>query len=242
MEEQIERLTTINESVRKTLGASKARIHVLATEKAELQTELRALRCKDESPVESDEYEADEEAEDVEGFMESYSEQQEQNSEEEEKEVDEETVQNSEENGKEVVAISNGKPPPKPPRLQLEVDENADVLNNNKSNVEDNETTTKVERKENEINVKENGNEEEEANGDWEFVGRPRSTAYNREKSEEERKRKRAENQKRAEKENKDPNRPRYTKAEMLEILTERNKLKERVFALQDELKIYKPG
>lgn len=241
MEEQIERLTTINESVRKTLGASKARIHTLAKEKAELQTELRALRRKDDSPVESDE---SEDAEDLEGFMDSYNEQKEQNSEEEEgEEVDEETVQNSEENTEEVVAISNGKPPPKPPRLKVEGEENADVLNNNESNVGDNETTTKADRKENELNVKQNGNDEEEANdADWQIVDRTRTNAYSREKSEEERKEKRVENQKRGEKENKDPNRPRYTKAEMLEILTERNNLKERVFALQDELKIYKPG
>lgn len=245
MEEQIERLTTINESVRKTLGASKARIHTLAKEKAELQTELRALRLKDESPVESDESEGAE-AEDLEGYMDNYSEheQHEQDSEEEgEEKVDEETVQKSEENNEEVVAISNGKPPPKPPRLKAEAEENADVLNNNENNVGDNEITTKAGRKENELNVKQNGNDEEEANDDgWEIVGRTRTAAYSREKSEEERKEKRAENQKRAEKENKDPNRPRYTKAEMLEILTERNSLKERVFALQDELKIYKPG
>ncbi|KAL9981913.1 hypothetical protein ACROYT_G010677 [Oculina patagonica] len=246
VEEQIERLTTINESVRKTLGASKARIHTLAKEKAELQTELRALRrIKDDTPVETDESE-EEDAEDLEGFMDSYNEPQEQNSEEEEEEgeeVDEETVQNSGENTEEVVAISNGKPPPKPPRVKGEGEENADVLNNNESNVGDDEAKTKADMKENELNVKQNGKDEEEANDDdWQIVGRTRTNAYTREKSEEERKEKRAENQKRGEKENKDPNRPRYTKAEMLEILTERNNLKEKVFALQDELKIYKPG
>ncbi len=127
---------------------------------------------------------------------------------------DEETVQSFEENTEEVLAISNGKPPPKPPRLKVEGEENADVLNNNESK----ETTTKADRKENELNVKQNGKDEEEAND-----GERRE---NREKSEEGRKEKRAENQKRAEKENKDPNRPRYTKAEMLEILTERNNFK----------------
>lgn len=245
VEEQIERLTTINESVRKTLGASKARIHTLAKEKAELQTELRALRHKDETPLQSDESDA----EDIEGFMESYSEQQEQNSagedEEGEGEVDEETVQNSEENTEDVVALSNRKPPSKPPRLQLEGEENADVLNNNENNVGNNETKIIEGGKENEMKVRQNGNDEEEANsGDWEIVGRTTKTAYNREKSQEERRQRRAENQRlgRADKENKDPNRPRYTKAEMLEILTERNNLKERVFALQDELRIYKPG
>lgn len=234
MEEQIERLTTINESVRKTLGASKERIHTLAKEKAELQTELRALRRKDETPLQSDESDA----EDIEGFMDSFSEQQNAEGEEEEEgRVDEETEQNSAGNTGDEVALGKGKPPPKPPRLQLEGVENADVLNNNENNVCNNETKVIEVVKEEDMLVRQNGNDKEEANtGDWEIVGPTSKIMYNREKSQEARK------ERRADKENKDPNRPRYTKAEMLEILTERNNLKERVFALQDELKIYKPG
>ena len=230
MEEQIERLTTINESVRKTLGASKERIHTLAKEKAELQTELRALRHKDETPLQSDESDA----EDIEGFMDSFREQQ--NAEGEE-EVDEETEKDSEGNTGDEVVLGKGKPPPKPPRLQLEGVENADVLNNNENNVCNNDTKVIEGVKEEDMLVRQNGNDKEEDNtGDWEIVGPASKITYNREKSQEARK------ERRADKENKDPNRPRYTKAEMLEILTERNNLKERVFALQDELKIYKPG
>lgn len=234
MEEQIERLTTINESVRKTLGASKERIHTLAKEKAELQTELRALRRKDDTPLHSD----DSDAEDIEGFMDNFSEQQNaEREEEEEGRVDEETEQNSEGNTGDDEALGKGNPPPKPPRLQLEGVENADVLNNNENNVCNNETKAIEDVKEEEMLVRQNGNDKEEANtGDWEIVDPTSKTTYNREKSQEARK------ERRADKENKDPNRPRYTKAEMLEILTERNNLKERVFALQDELKIYKPG
>lgn len=242
MEEQIERLTTINESVRKTLGASKTRIHTLAQEKAELQTELRALRHKDDTPLQSDESGA----EDIEGFMDSFSEEHDAKEEEEGEGVDEETVQNSEGNTEDVAPLSNGKPPPKPPRLQLEREENADVLNNNENNVGNNKANVIEGGKENEMMVGQNGNDEEEENrGDWEIVGRTTKTGYNSEKSHEERKERRAENQRQGRadgKENKDPNRPRYTKAEMLEILTERNNLKEKVFALQDELRIYKPG
>lgn len=234
MEEQIERLTTINESVRKTLGASKERIHTLAKEKAELQTELRALRRKDDTPLHSDESDA----EDIEGFMDSFSEQQNaEREEEEEGRVDEETEQNSEGNTGDDEALGKGNPPPKPPRLQLEGVENADVLNNNENNVCNNETKAIEDVKEEEMLVRQNGNDKEEANtGDWEIVDPTSKTTYSREKSQVSRK------ERRADKENKDPNRPRYTKAEMLEILTERNNLKERVFALQDELKIYKPG
>ena len=236
VEEQFERLTTVNESVRKTLAASKARIHILAKEKAELQTELRALRRKDDTPLQSDESGA----EDIEGFMDNCSEQQ--DAEEEEEGFGEETVQHPEGNIEDVAPLGNGKPPPKPPRLQLQGEENGDVSNNN----ENNETKVIEGRKENEMMVGQNGNdEEEESNDDWEIVGRTTKTAYNRERSHDERKERRAENQQQGRangKENKDPNRPRYTKAEMLEILTERNSLKEKVFALQDELRIYKPG
>lgn len=199
------------------------------------------LRHKGETPLQSDESGA----EDIEGFMDNTSEQLDAEGEEEEVGVDEESVQNSEGNTEDVAALSNRKPPPKPPRLQLEGGKNADVLNNNENNVENNETKVIEVAKEKEIMVEQNGNdEEEEDHGDWEIVGPVTKTAYNREISRKEHKETRSENQRegRADKENKDPDRPRYTKAEMLEILTERNGLKEKVFALQDELRIYKPG
>ncbi|KAJ7387118.1 Rab interacting lysosomal protein-like 1 [Desmophyllum pertusum] len=130
VEEQIERLTTINESVRKTLDASKARIHSLAEEKAELQTELRALRRKGDSRPESDE---NEEAESIEGFMDSC-ELQQQDSGEEGGDENEENVQNSDEN------TELEKPaPPKPPRIKIEpeAEANIDEFNNNENNVVD---------------------------------------------------------------------------------------------------------
>ena len=40
---------------------------------------------------------------------------------------------------------------------------------------------------------------------------------------------------------NLDPNRPRYTRKELEEVLFERNKLKEEVFTLREELALYKP-
>ena len=242
MEEQIERLTTINESVRKTLGASQARISILAKEKAELQTELRTFkRTTSVLPVQTVE---DEDVEE-EGFIDSDNELQEQNSGEEGEEgeeVEEGKTTNSDEKTEEIVDLSKGKPPQKPPRMKIETEaeETGDKLNNNENGVSDRDIheNGKDELKEKEFNR--NGNDEERDDG-WEFVVGPPKTSYKREKSEEERKEKRDENQTRGEKERKDPNRPRYTKAEMLEILIERNNLKERVFALEDELKIYKP-
>lgn len=166
---------------------------------------------------------------------------QQQDSGEEGGDENEENVQNSDEN------TELEKPaPPKPPRIKIEpeAEANIDEFNNNENNVVDKKTKMKVGGKENEIHVRQNGNDEGGANeGDWEIVGRTVKTGNSSEKTGEERKEKRTENQTRAtDKANKDPNRPRYTKAEMLEILIERNSLKEKVFALQDELKIYKPA
>ena len=213
----------------------------MAKEKAELQTELRTLRLKGEPQTESDD---NEDADSVEQFMNSYSEQPHKigaEDGEEKEEVIEEKVKNSDENSENVDLI-NGKPPPKPPRLKIEeeAEEHVDEYNNNESEVVEIKTEVKVERKEDEVHVNQNGDDEEGASeDDWEIVGRTRKTAFSREKTKDGDKENK-DNQSRVE--NKDPNRPRYTKAEMLEILIERNNLKEQVFALQDELKIYKPG
>ena len=235
MEEQIERLTTINESVRKTLGASQARISVLAKEKAELQTELRSIkRTRSVLQVQTGQDESIEE----EGFVDSDNEVQEQISADEGEEVEEEKMQNVDERPEEVVDLSKRIPPPKPPRPELDAEQNGDRLNNNENGIDGQDKNGRDEHKENEFN--QNGDEQHE-HDDWEFVGETPKTAYKREKAKEELKEKRQESQNKAEKDKKDPNRPRYTKAEMLGILTERNNLKERVFALEDELKIYKP-
>ena len=238
MEEQIERLTTINESVRKTLGASQARISGLAKEKAELQTELRSIkRTRSVLQVQTGQDESINE----EGSVDSDSEVQERISADEGEDVEEEKMQNVDERPEEVVDLSKGIPPPKPPRQELELDaeRNRDESNNNENGISDQYKNGRDEHTKNELNK--NGNDEQHEHDDWEFVGETPKTAYEREKAKEERKEKREENQNKPEKEKKDPNRPRYTKAEMLEILTERNNLKERVFALEDELKIYKP-
>lgn len=246
VEEQIVRLTNINESVRKTLGASKDRIHDLAREKAELQTELRALRLRAEPLAESDE---NGDAESVEQFMNSYGKQPlENHGAEDDKEGEalaEDTVKNSDENSG-TVEISTKNPPPKPPRLKVEEEggENVDEYNNNETKVAEDKTDpeVQVERKEKEVLIKQIDDDKEGTGDDgWEIVGRSPKKVLNGEKSKDGGTEKR-ESQTRAETGNKDPNRPRYTKAEMLEVLTERNKLKEQVFALQDELKIYKPG
>lgn len=237
MEEQIQRLTTINESVRKTLGASQARISVLAKEKAELQTELRMLkRTTSVSEVQTGQDENVEE----EGFEDSENELEDQNSADEGEEAEEEKNLNSDQKSEEILDLSNVKPPPKPPRVKIELDaeENGDKLNSNESGVGNGDENGKDDLKENELNGKDKGEEHED---DWEFVGGKPKTSYSREKSEEQKNERNEDNQSRKEKEKKDPNRPRYTKAEMLEILIERNNLKERVFALEDELKIYKP-
>lgn len=248
VEEQIVRLTNINESVRKTLGASKDRIHDLAKEKAELQTELRALRLKAESQAESDESDMGEEAESVEQFMNSHSQQPLENGTENGKDGEdkaEDTMKTFNGNS-ETVEFSTEVPPPKPPRLVIEEGgrEEEDKCNNNEKGSPHDKMEPKgqVERKEVQVLVKQIGDDEEEiGDNEWEFDGRTSKKVQIRETSKEGDTEKK-DSQTRAESGNKDPNRPRYTKTEMLEVLTERNNLKEQVFALQDELKIYKPG
>lgn len=248
VEEQIVRLTNINEGVRKTLGASKDRIHDLAKEKAELQTELRALRLKAESQAESDESDMGEEAESVEQFMNSHSQQPLENGTKNGKDGEdkaEDTMKTFNGNS-ETVEFSTEVPPPKPPRLVIEEGgrEEEDKCNNNEKGGPHDKMEPKgqIERKEVQVLVKQIGDDEEEiGDNEWEFVGRTSKEVQIRETSKEGDTEKK-DSQSRAESGNKDPNRPRYTKAEMLEVLTERNNLKEQVFALQDELKIYKPG
>ena len=239
MEEQIDRLTTINESVRKSLGASQARISVLAKEKAELQTELRTLN-RPATPIQEQAGQEEEIVEEKGVIYNDDDDLQEQtdNANETEEVEDEETPQNAFEKTEVIVNLSEANPPPKPPRLKvnLEATENGIEFHQNHYNG----IEGKDEQKENKSDI--NGNGEEHEDGDWEFLGEIEKPDFKREKSEEEQKVKAAVNHTRGEKEIKlDPNRPRYTKAEMLEVLIERNNLKERVFALEDELKIYKP-
>ena len=232
MEEQIDRLTTINESVRKSLGASQARISVLAKEKAELQTELRTLK-RPATPIQKQAGQEEEIIEEKRVIYNDDNELQEQhdNANETEEVEDEETPQNSFEKTEVIVNLSEANPPPKPPRLKVELEATANHYNGIEG---------KDEQRKNKSDI--NGNDEEHEDGDWEFLGEIEKPDYTREKSEEEQKVKAVVNHTRGEMEIKlDPNRPRYTKAEMLEVLIERNNLKERVFALEDELKIYKP-
>lgn len=239
MEEQIDRLTTINESVRKSLGASQARISVLAKEKAELQTELRTLN-RPATPIQEQAGQEEEIVEEKGVIYNDDDDLQEQtdNVNETEEVEDEETSQNAFEKTEVIVNLSEANPPPKPPRLKvdLEATENGIEFHQNHYNG----IEGKDEQRENKSDI--NGNGEEHEDGDWEFLGEIEKPDFKREKSEEEQKVKAVVNHTRGEKEIKlDPNRPRYTKAEMVEVLIERNNLKERVFALEDELKIYKP-
>ena len=240
MEEQIDRLTNINESVRKSLGASQARISVLAKEKAELQTELRTLK-RPATPIQEQEGQEEEIIEERGARCNDDNEQlqeQQDNANETEEVEDEETPQNSFEKTEVTVNLSEANPPPKPPRLKVELEatENGVEFHDNHYNG----IEGKEEQRENKSDI--NGNDEEHEDGDWEFLGEIEKPDFKRETSEEEQKVKAVVNHTRGEKEIKlDPNRPRYTKAEMLEVLIERNNLKERVFALEDELKIYKP-
>ena len=239
MEEQIDRLTTINESVRKSLGASQARISVLAKEKAELQTELRTLK-RPATPIQEQAGQEEEitEEEGVTHNDDNELQEQQDNTNETEEVEDEKTPQNSFEKTEVIVNLSEANPPPKPPRLKVELEatENGVEFHENHCNG----VEGKDEQRENKSNG--NNNDEEHKHDDWEFLDEIEKPDYKREKSEEERKVKAVGNHTRGEKEIQlDPNRPRYTKAEMLEVLIERNNLKERVFALEDELNIYKP-
>lgn len=279
MEEQIQRLTTINESVRKTLAASQARVNTLAKEKAELQTELRTL-SRGTNVVQGNQLDAVDDADPERANLE----QQQQVSNEENgenvygrnhefqqlKRVENaeavgltdratpqleavESVQDVDDRGElqelnikknaEDEGVENEKgqgtsdktsqtilkddksevPPPKPPRLQIELD---DEKGGNDHTEEDSNDNTSIEKDE---------------HADWEFIRVAPKVKSKLEKWTEQKEK--AESKLTSTMVNiKDPNRPRYTKAEMLEVLIERNNLKERVFALEDELRIYKPS
>lgn len=230
MEEQIQRLTTINESLRKTLSASQARVSTLAKEKAELQTELRSVnRTKLPSVLQVQENQ-EENIDDADLINSDH---------EEGVEVEDEKIQDKmDELSETAVDVSKGVPPPKPPRLknELDVEQNGDGLTGNESAVSDQD------KDETQDDLNRNGPDEKDEHGDWELIGEASKTAFDAKKSIE-RKEKVGGNQLQTEMDKKkDPNRPRYTKAEMLEVLIERNNLKEQVFALKDELRIYKPS
>lgn len=297
MEEQIQRLTTINESVRKTLVASQARVSTLAKEKAELQTDLRTLsRGTKVVKPEDDQAEAVDHADPGRAN----DEQQQQLSIGENREdvygrshelQQLNSVQNREavgvrdhatpqleavENGQDVddrvrlqevnttknaedAGVENEKgqgkidkmsqqilkddesrmPPPKPPRLQTELDDEKggnDLRPRNEG---------RVVRDQNKRHTEEDSNDiesiREDEHDDWEFIGVAPKVKSKVEKSTEQKENAESKVTSRMV-DIKDPNRPRYTKAEMLEILVERNNWKEKVFALEDELRTYKPS
>ncbi|XP_067032357.1 RILP-like protein 1 [Acropora muricata] len=286
MEEQIQRLTTINESVRKTLVASQARVNTLAKEKAELQTELRTLSrgtnvvqlqgnyldAVDDADPERANLEQQQQVsteENVENLygrnhelqqlklvanaeavgltdratpqleaaesgqdMDDRGELQELNT---TKNAEDEGVENekgqgtSDKTSQTILKDDKSEvPPPKPPRLQIELDDEKggdDLWPSNEGRV-----VSDQEKRHTEEDSNDNTSIEKDEHADWEFIRVAPKVKSKLEKWTEQ-------------KENiKDPNRPRYTKAEMLEVLIERNNLKERVFALEDELRIYKPS
>lgn len=296
MEEQIQRLTTINESVRKTLVASQARVNTLAKEKAELQTELRTLsRGTNVVQLQGNQLDTVDDAD-----LERANDEQQQLSTEENGEnvygknhelqqlkrtqngqavdlsdsatpqleavesgqnVDDRgglqeltTTKNAEdagvknEKGQDTIdktsqtILKDNKsevPPPKPPRLQIELDDEEGGNDFRPSN--EGRLVIDQDKRHTEEHSNDNTSIERDEHADWEFIGVPPKVKSKVEKSTEQKEK--TESKLTSLMVNiKDPNRPRYTKAEMLEILIERNNLKERVFALEDELRIYKPS
>lgn len=285
MEEQIQRLTIINESVRKTLVASQARVNTLAKEKAELQTELRTFRRgTNVVQLQGNQLDAVDDADPERANLE----QQQQVSTEENVEnvygrnhelqqlkratpqleaaesgqdVDDRgelqelnTTKNAEDEGVEnekgqgtsnktsQTILKDDKsevPPPKPPRLQIELDDEKggnDLWPSNEGRV-----VSDQEKRHTEEDSNDNTSIEKDEHADWEFIRVAPKVKSKLEKWTEQKEK--AESKLTSTMVNvKDPNRPRYTKAEMLEVLIERNNLKERVFALEDELRIYKPS
>lgn len=289
MEEQIQRLTTINESVRKTLVASQARVNTLAKEKAELQTELRTFSrgtnvvqlqgnqldaVDDADPERANQQQQVSTEENVENVYGRKHELQQlkrvENAEavgltdratpqleavESGQDVDDRgelqelnTTKNAEDEGVEnekgqgtsdktsQTILKDDKsevPPPKPPRLQIELD---DEKGGNEGRV-----VSDQEKRHTEEDSNDNTSIEKDEHADWEFIRVAPKVKSKLEKWTEQKEK--AESKLTSTMVNiKDPNRPRYTKAEMLEVLIERNNLKERVFALEDELRIYKPS
>lgn len=297
MEEQIQRLTTINESVRKTLVASQARVNTLAKEKAELQTELRTfsrganvvqlqgnqLDAVDDADPERANLEQQQQVSTEENVENVYGRNHElqqlkriENAEavgltdratpqleavESGQDVDDRgelqelnTTKNAEDEGVEnekgqgtsdktsQTILKDDKsevPPPKPPRLQIELDDEKgsnDLWPSNEGRV-----VSEQEKRHTEEDSNDNTSIEKDEHADWEFIRVAPKVKSKLEKWTEQKEK--AESKLTSTMVNiKDPNRPRYTKAEMLEVLIERNNLKERVFALEDELRIYKPS
>lgn len=297
MEEQIQRLTTINESVRKTLVASQARVNTLAKEKAELQTELRTLSrgtnvvqlqgnyldAVDDADPERANLEQQQQVSTEENGENVYGRNHElqqlkrvENAEavgltdratpqleavESEQDVDDRgefqelnTTKNAEDERVEnekgqgtsdktsQTILKDDKsevPPPKPPRLQIELDDEKggnDLWPSNEGRV-----VSDQDKRHTEEDSNDNTSIEKDEHADWEFIRVAPKVKTKLEKWTEQKEK--AESKLTSTMMNiKDPNRPRYTKAEMLEVLIERNNLKERVFALEDELRIYKPS
>ena len=295
MEEQIQRLTTINESVRKTLVASQARVNTLAKEKAELQTELRTLSrgtnvvqlqgnyldAVDDADPERANLEQQQQVSTEENVENVYGRNHElqqpkrvenaeavgltdratpqleaaESGQDDRGELQElNTTKNAEDEGVEneigqgtsdktsQTILKDDKsevPPPKPPRLQIELDDEKGGNNLWPSN--EGRVVSDQEKRHTEEDSNDNTSIEKDEHADWEFIRVAPKVKSKLEKW--------TEQKEKAESKlsstmvnNKDPNRPRYTKAEMLEVLIERNNLKERVFALEDELRIYKPS
>ncbi|XP_032236486.1 RILP-like protein 1 isoform X2 [Nematostella vectensis] len=170
MEEQIDRLTNINESLRRNLSAKQTRIRMLAKEKAELQAEFKAFKLdlgkENIGLSESEELTGD--------IHDSYE---------------------QEDDGNELTELHQRN-------------------NSHKEEENNNGTHEKVASEVHEWEILENGENEEKV--EWEEGRMDKSAPL-------------------------DPNRPRYTKAELQEILNERNQLKEEVFFLKDELAYYRP-
>lgn len=156
MEEQVERLVNINESLRKNMASQQARMNAVAKEKAEYQAELKIIKLE---LTEQD----DEESEEKTG---------------------------------------NG--------VGVCIEEELAKMDAQFGNDHSEEDVSEV------VKRKEDGWDIIQVSGD-------------------------DDNQQGSKTLERDPNRPRYTRAELQEILTERNQLKEECFSLREELSWYKP-
>lgn len=171
MEEQIERLANINESLRKNLAVQQSRMNGLAKEKAEYEAELKILKLELSEQEEAENQALDGDRKCSDGDIGSFIE-------DDFAKMDVQFRQNEDvHNGKEVSKRKEDG------WAIIDVDERETTIDQNNENTDSSATRT-LER---------------------------------------------------------DPNRPRYTRAELQEILTERNKLKEEVFSLTEELSWYKP-
>jgi hypothetical protein len=174
MEEQIERLANINESLRKNLAVQQSRMNAVAKEKAEYEAELKILKLELNEQDEAEYRGLDGERKCSDGEVGNF----------------------IEDDFAKMDAQFAG--------------QNAEKREEKGNDLQNGQRVTKR---------KEDG---------WEII----QVAGNEKKDE------KAESLRTLER---DPNRPRYTRAELQEILTERNKLKEEVFSLREELSWYKP-